>query len=176
MEPDCQDVILNTWLDVGYDPFFNFQDIRLFSLLIDWPSYVTLPLLREASSRSLGHGFFWTPERLLLQWTTLSSTPQSNHAYMPTACPSPHRLTIHTEWLGDQSFGCPESRRATNPIADRARRCLKLVRNPLNVSLRGFSKYLSLSLYAPITSDECHVWFHLNAASPAARNTEQVNI
>ena len=31
---------------------------------------------------------------------------------------------------------------------------------------------LSFSLYAPITSDECHAWFHLNAA----RNTEQVNI
>ena len=24
------------------------------------------------------------------------------------------------------------------------------------------------------TSDECHAWFHLNAASPAAKNTEQV--
>ena len=35
---------------------------------------------------------------------------------------------------------------------------------------------LSFSLYAPITSDECHAWFHLNAASPAARNMEQVNI
>ena len=33
-----------------------------------------------------------------------------------------------------------------------------------------------LSLYAPITSDECHASFHLNAASPAAGNTEQVNI
>ena len=37
--------------------------------------------------------------------------------------------------------------------------------------LRGF-----FSLYALITSDECHAWFHLNAASPTARNTEQVNI
>ena len=35
---------------------------------------------------------------------------------------------------------------------------------------------LSFSLYAPITSDECHARFHLNAASTAARNTEQVNI
>ena len=35
---------------------------------------------------------------------------------------------------------------------------------------------LSFSLYAPITSDECHAWFHLNTASPAARNKEQVNI
>ena len=34
---------------------------------------------------------------------------------------------------------------------------------------------LSFSLYAPITSDECPAWFHFNAASPAARNTEQVN-
>ena len=33
-----------------------------------------------------------------------------------------------------------------------------------------------LLLSAPITSDECHAWFHLNATSPAARNTEQVNI
>ena len=37
-------------------------------------------------------------------------------------------------------------------------------------------KMLFLSLYAPITSDEYHAWFHLNAAHPAARNTEQVNI
>ena len=40
---------------------------------------------------------------------------------------------------------------------------------------RSFLK-ISFSLYAPITSDECHAWFHLNAASPAARNTEHVNI
>ena len=33
---------------------------------------------------------------------------------------------------------------------------------------------LSFSLYPPITSGECHAWFHLNAASPAARNTKQV--
>ena len=26
------------------------------------------------------------------------------------------------------------------------------------------------------TSDECHAWFHLNVASPAERNTQQVNI
>ena len=37
-------------------------------------------------------------------------------------------------------------------------------------------KIIFLSLYAPITSDEWHAWFYLNAASPAARNTEQVNI
>ena len=57
---------------------------------------------------------------------------------------------------------------------------LKLVCTPLNVLLRGFynslSLSLSLSLSAPITSDECHAWFHLNTANPAARNTEQVNI
>ena len=52
---------------------------------------------------------------------------------------------------------------------------LKLVRNPLNVYFTAF-KRIFLSLYAPITSDECHAWFHLNAASPAARNTEQVSI
>ena len=37
-------------------------------------------------------------------------------------------------------------------------------------------KIIFLSLFALITSDECHAWFHLNAASQAARNTEQVNI
>ena len=52
---------------------------------------------------------------------------------------------------------------------------LKLVRTPLNVLLRGYFLYY-LSFYAPITSDECHAWFHLNADSPAARNTEQVNL
>ena len=35
---------------------------------------------------------------------------------------------------------------------------------------------LSFSLYAHITSDEYHAWFHLNAASPAAMITEQVKI
>ena len=34
----------------------------------------------------------------------------------------------------------------------------------------------SLSLYAPITSTECHALFHLNSASPAARKTQQVSI
>ena len=37
-------------------------------------------------------------------------------------------------------------------------------------------KSIFLSLYAPITSYECHAWVHSNAASPSARNTEQVNI
>ena len=36
------------------------------------------------------------------------------------------------------------------------------------------AKYLSL--YAPITSDECPAWFHLNVASPAARNAKQGKI
>ena len=52
---------------------------------------------------------------------------------------------------------------------------LKLVRTPLNVYFTAF-KSIFLSLYAPITSDECLDWFHLNADSPAARNAEQVNI
>ena len=52
---------------------------------------------------------------------------------------------------------------------------LKLVRTLLNVYFTAF-KSIFLSLYAPFTSDECHAWFHLNAASPAAKNTEQVNI
>ena len=51
---------------------------------------------------------------------------------------------------------------------------LKLVRTPLNVLLRSlFKTYITLSLYAPITSDECYAWFHLNAASPAERNTDK---
>ena len=41
---------------------------------------------------------------------------------------------------------------------------------------RPFLKYISLSPYAPIKSDECHALFRLNADSPAERNTEQVNI
>ena len=52
---------------------------------------------------------------------------------------------------------------------------LKLVRTPLNVHFTAF-KSIFLSLYAHITSDECHAWFHLNAASLAVRNAEQVNI
>ena len=52
---------------------------------------------------------------------------------------------------------------------------LKLVRTPLKFYFTAF-KIIFLSLYAPITLDECHAWFHLNAASPAARNTEQANI
>ena len=40
---------------------------------------------------------------------------------------------------------------------------LKLVRTSLNVLLsRDFYNYLSL--YAPITLNECDAWFHLNAA------------
>ena len=52
---------------------------------------------------------------------------------------------------------------------------LKLVRTPFNVYFTAF-KSIFLSVYAPIISDECHALLHLNAASPAARNTEQVNI
>ena len=53
----------------------------------------------------------------------------------------------------------------------------------VNASAHSFNRFnsppflkVSFSLYAPITSDECHTWFHFNAVSPAARNTEQVNI
>ena len=46
---------------------------------------------------------------------------------------------------------------------------LKLVRTPLNVY---FTAFKSIFLSLTITSYECHAWFHLNAASPAARNTE----
>ena len=53
---------------------------------------------------------------------------------------------------------------------------LKVVRTPLNVLLRGHFQNIFLYLYAPITSDECHAWFHLNSASPAKRNAEQVII
>ena len=44
------------------------------------------------------------------------------------------------------------------------------------IHLHGLKLHKYLSLYAPITSDECHAWFHFHAASPAARNTEQLNI
>ena len=54
-------------------------------------------------------------------------------------------------------------------------RIILLVRTPLNVYFTAF-KSSFLSLYAHINSDECHAWFHLNAASPAVRNAEQVNI
>ena len=42
--------------------------------------------------------------------------------------------------------------------------CLKLVRTIFKI------------IFLSLTSDECQAWFHLNAASSAARNTEQVNI
>ena len=52
----------------------------------------------------------------------------------------------------------------------------------LKASAHSFKRFtsrllkVSFSLYALFTTDECHAWFHLNAASPAVRNTEQVNI
>ena len=49
---------------------------------------------------------------------------------------------------------------------------LKLVRTPLNVYFTAF-KSSFLSLYAHINSDECHAWFHLNAASSAVRNADK---
>ena len=35
---------------------------------------------------------------------------------------------------------------------------------------------ISFSPYVPITSDECHAWFNLNADRPAARNKDQAKI
>ena len=52
---------------------------------------------------------------------------------------------------------------------------LKLVRTHFKRLTSRLLK-ISFSLYAPITSDECRACFHLNAASQAVRNTEQVNI
>ena len=51
---------------------------------------------------------------------------------------------------------------------------LKLVRTNLNYhwTTPPFTKMYS-SLYAPITLDECHSWFHFHRASPAASSTEQ---
>ena len=52
----------------------------------------------------------------------------------------------------------------------------------IKASAHSFKRFTSrpllkyLSLYAPITSDECHSWLHLNAANPTERKTEQVNI
>ena len=43
-------------------------------------------------------------------------------------------------------------------------------------SVWSLLKSIFHSLYTPITSYECHAWFHLNATSPSARNTEQMNI
>ena len=47
-------------------------------------------------------------------------------------------------------------------------------------SAQSFQRFTSrpnlkicFSLYAPITSDEGHTWFHLNAASPTERNTNK---
>ena len=38
------------------------------------------------------------------------------------------------------------------------------------------SVYISFSLYAPISLDECHAWFHLQAAGQGVRSTEQATI
>ena len=35
-------------------------------------------------------------------------------------------------------------------------------------------KIIFFSLYAPITSDECHAWFHMYAISPGAKTRNQV--
>ena len=63
------------------------------------------PLLREASSRSLGHGFLRTPERPLLQWTPFiyqwnpihytAGQPclQANCLFRPSTPDHPHRMT-----------------------------------------------------------------------------------
>ena len=45
-----------------------------------------------------------------------------------------------------------------------------------SVTVVPLVKLIFRSFYAPITIDECHAWFHLNAASPAARNMEQAKI
>ena len=37
----------------------------------------------------------------------------------------------------------------------------------LRITDEGSVPVMRICLYAPITSDECHAWFHLNAASPA---------
>ena len=37
IKPDCQDVILNTWLDIGYDPFFIFKILDYFHYLVTDP-------------------------------------------------------------------------------------------------------------------------------------------
>ena len=57
------------------------------------------------------------------------------------------------------------------------------ISDQLKASAHSFKHFTSrpnlkknVFIYAPITSDECHAWFHLNAASLTERNTEQVNI
>ena len=37
IEQDCQDVILNTWLDTGYDPFIIFKILDYFHYLLTDP-------------------------------------------------------------------------------------------------------------------------------------------
>ena len=37
IEPDCQDVILNTWLHVCYDPYFIFKILDYFHFLLTDP-------------------------------------------------------------------------------------------------------------------------------------------
>ena len=65
---------------------------------------------------------------------TPSTTPQGNPAHRPSACPGPHRLTIHTGWTPRRQVTrmprvttLPPNvtcRRVTHPSTDRARRCL----------------------------------------------------
>ena len=52
----------------------------------------------------------------------------------------------------------------------------EIATQPVRILLRCHFLILPFSLYAPITSDECHAWVYLYAASPGARNTEQAKI
>ena len=97
------------------------------------------PVLREASSRSLGHGFLRTPERPLLQWTPsinqwnpihyTEGQPclQANCLSRPSTPDHPHRMTRRPATRMPRVPPLPLNgtcRRVTHPSTDRARRCL----------------------------------------------------
>ena len=44
IEPDSQDVILDTWLDVGYDPFFIFKILDYFHYLLTDPRIMAIKI------------------------------------------------------------------------------------------------------------------------------------
>ena len=106
------------------------------------------PLLREASSRSLGLGssehpsdFSYSGPRPFTSGIP-STKPQGNPAYRPTACLGPNRLTIHTGWTPRRPVTrmprittLPPNvtcRRVTHPSTDCARCCLKLTCHHIN--------------------------------------------
>ena len=100
--------------------------------------YVTLPPSQGRFVPKLRPGSPWTPERLLLQWTTPSITPvefpvhyttgqpclQANYLFRPN---HPRRMIRRPVTRMSRVTTLPPNvtcRRVTHPSADRARRCL----------------------------------------------------